>query len=501
MISLAVVLTSAAAALAVALWLRSWFSPFRRHAARWPGTKSLPLFGDVFYVGFTLDVQFRNIVKIWRTYGDAFKIRVGPVFLAFITHPKDVEIIISSARNIEKKFPYVFLYPWLGSGLLTSGGAKWHKHRKLITPAFHFKILEHFVPIFNKKGEDLMDKLRTQVGNSPIDIQPFIELYTQDVICETAMGVEMNAQKGDKTSLQYVQTVRDQNDLFMQRIVRPWCILDFVWKATQFGKRETKNLQVLHETTYKVIRKRKENTKQIIDNVTGDDSGRKRRLAFLDLLILASEDNRVLSDQDIREEVDTFMFEGHDTTVSGVSFTLYELSRHQDIQEKVLEELKSEMGDSLELSLDKLNQLKYLEWVIKEGMRLYPPVPNISRTIPQEVKLVTQDLTIPEGCSIVMSPYMTHRNPEFFPEPEKFDPERFQPENCAGRHPYAYIPFSAGPRNCIGQKFAMLEMKSVIAKVIWNYKLFPAPNFEVSITAGLTLKSSNGIKMIIDKRN
>lgn len=172
--------------------------------------------------------------------------------------------------------------------------------------------------------------------------------------------------------------------------------------------------------------------------------GKKKRLAFLDLLIEASKDGQILSTDDIREEVDTFMFEGHDTTSAAISWTLFLIGSDTRIQEKVIAELDEIMdGDrSRPPTMKELLDMKYLECCIKEALRLYPSVPMIARHIREEVKI--DNYTIPVGTTAMIVTYMLHRNPEIYPTPEKFIPERFLPENCKGRHPYAYIPFSAG---------------------------------------------------------
>ncbi|GLH04909.1 Cytochrome P450 4c3 [Gryllus bimaculatus] len=280
----------------------------------------------------------------------------------------------------------------------------------------------------------------------------------------------------------------------------------------------------------------------------------RRRVAFLDLLLLAARDGS-LSDADIREEVDTFMFEGQDTTEAALSFAIYLLASHPDVQEKVLEELKSvfDWSQPLQPTIQQLGELKYLEMVIKEVLRLYPSVPAIFRDITEDDKLPSTGHVIPDGTVMIVSPWAVHRNPEVYPDPEKFDPERFSAGETARRHPYAFLPFSAGPRNCIGeahaqfvvlqrngilkslnssndswlpltftslrlpalqrrpaqlhrrehnqsQRFAMLEMKSVLAKVIWNFEMFVEPGFTVLPGWKLILKPVNGVRIRLDDR-
>ncbi|GLG98487.1 Probable cytochrome P450 4d14 [Gryllus bimaculatus] len=433
---------------------------------------------------------------------------------------QEFKALLSKSKNLKKAFNYDFLHRWLGLGLLTSTGEKWKKHRKIITPTFHFSILEQFVDVFNKQGNILMSILKKKEGEEPFDITPHIDLYTQDVICgkkkqpkiehknvfvETAMGVKLNAQTEGYAS-SYLQSVKSMCELLMQRSSKPWLYVDFIYRLTHLGWKERNNLKVLHGMTNEVIRRRK---KQLQEDPTLfeknlDEIGRKRKLAFLDLLLYSSLNGDVLSDEDIREEVDTFMFEGHDTTASAISFALYELSRRPDIQERILDELREVVPDDkleeLSLNLEDLNKLKYLEQVIKETLRLYPSVPVFGRQTTEDLHLPSMSVDVPPNTTVVVVSMLLHRNPKFYPNPEEFNPDNFLLETVSKRHPYAYVPFSAGSRNCIGQKFAMLEVKAVLAKIVWNYSLQLDPTFEMKFVPEITLKSENGVRLSVVRR-
>ncbi|KAK3881462.1 hypothetical protein Pcinc_014118 [Petrolisthes cinctipes] len=177
---------------------------------------------------------------------------------------------------------------------------------------------------------------------------------------------------------------------------------------------------------------------------------KKQRLAFLDILLEYSGGVKGLSDEDIREEVDTFMFEGHDTTAAAISWSLFLLGHHPEIQAKVHEELDAILtSPDQPLGIAELRQMKYTENCIKEALRLLPSVPYLGRVLSEDLNICGN--VIPAHTNVMISIYMIHREPVQFPDPEKFDPNRFLPENTRKSHPYAYIPFSAGPRNCIGR--------------------------------------------------
>ncbi|KAL6420184.1 hypothetical protein ACFW04_012265 [Cataglyphis niger] len=219
---------------------------------------------------------------------------------------------------------------------------------------------------------------------------------------------------------------------------------------------------------------------------------KKKRLAMLDLLIAVSRDN-LLSDSDIREEVDTFMFEGHDTTAMGITFALLLLAEHKDIQERVRIEVENAMQESEgKLTMRSLQNLSYLERCLKEALRLYPSVPVISRNVEEDVKL--HSYVIPAGTMLVLNIYGVHRDPNFWSNPEVFDPDRFLPERIQKRHPYSYLPFSAGPRNCIGQRFGLLELKAMIAPLIHNFYLEPIDHLkDIRLTADIIIRPSHPV--------
>ncbi|CAL1289345.1 unnamed protein product [Larinioides sclopetarius] len=184
-----------------------------------------------------------------------------------------------------------------------------------------------------------------------------------------------------------------------------------------------------------------------------------------------------------------------------MSWALYLIGQDPKVQKMCQEELDEIFGDDYNrpFTLDDVKNLKYIECVLKESQRLYPSLPYIGRVSSSDI--VVNGYTIPAGTNCMIFTYMLHRDPDTYPDPEKFDPDRFLPENSIGRHPFAYVPFSAGPRNCIGQRFAMMEQKVVLAHVLLNYEVKSlAPRDQLQLTAEMVLRSYNGIMMQITPR-
>ncbi|GLG98037.1 Cytochrome P450 4C1 [Gryllus bimaculatus] len=285
------------------------------------------------------------------------------------------------------KFPGPFAMPIVGNaldpGTIDAAGDKWRSRRKRLTPAFHFKILDQFQSVILNCGNEFVRQLQKRAGGAAFDVWPLVKLLTLDVICETAMGVKMNAQIN--SSSKYVNAVEEISDITVKRIIQPWLHIDFIFYLSSIGRKYKKCLEVLHGTTDK----------------------------------------------------------GHDTTASAISFTMFALSRHQDVQEKVLEELKTvfDRSQPLEPTMQQISELKYLEMVVKESLRIYPPVPLFYRDTNQDEKLPSS------------------------------------------------------------QRFAMLELKSIIAKVVWNFRILPDLDFEPVMSWKLVLKTENGVRLRLEQRS
>ena len=439
--------------------LKIWWKNHTGRLSFISGPPSVPLLGNALIRDPVKSFQqFREFSRIYnRLYvlWIAYKPLVVTGRLAY------AEAVLSSQEILSKSFAYNFLREWLGTGLLTSSGNKWKSRRRAITPTFHFAILNEFVSIFETQAKRLVKKFReTADTGKAIDVQIPVSLATLDVICETAMGVHINAQYASNS--EYVETVKSVKHELDQRMKQPWLCFPLTYPYTSSGKKFYNSLKTLKDFTVGVINKRIECRKLSKD----DENNDVKKTFFLDMLLDAYDKGEIDVDG-ITEEVDTFMFEGHDTTASALSWTLYLIGRHPEVQKKLHTEIDN--APVSENVLDKIRNIKYLEYVLKESLRLYPPVPFYARVLDKDTLI--DGHVFPKGTSVSMDVIGIHTNPEYWDDPLSFKPDRFCEENLFKRKPYTYLPFSAGPRNCIGQKFAMLEEKIFLYFILSNFQI------------------------------
>lgn len=440
----------------------------------------------------------------WMTNNPrCYVVYMGPVRPVLILHhPETVKILLKTAepKALLGGSGYTLLRPWLGDGLLVSSGAKWFRNRRLLTPAFHFDVLKPYMSIYNQCVEGLMqkfDQLSAKTGNS-LDIFNSVSLCTLDIILRCAFSATKNVQQqGSKEP--YVNTVTSLAKCLVSRGMNPLLHSDFIYYKTQRGKRFIDLCAHSHLVAESVMRERRE-------ELASNPDCRKEKgkyIDFLDILLLAQDEaGEGLTDAEIRDEVETFMFEGHDTTSSGIAWILYNLARHPDIQSKARAEvdaiLDSEGHHDNALLWDDMSQLPYLTRCIKESLRLHPPVHLISRQTTKET--IIDGKTIPANTLITINIFNLHRNPTVWTDPLSYDPDRFLPENMATMDSFAFAPFSAGPRNCIGQVFAMNEMKASVARILRSFE------FELDVAKpprmlpDVVLRAEGGMHLRFKKR-
>ncbi|XP_050665019.1 cytochrome P450 4C1-like isoform X1 [Leptidea sinapis] len=455
-----------------------------------PGPPRLPIFGNTLSIAWlTQEQMFERMVELQYLYGHRVVVKVFNKYVLHLFNPRDIEVVLTHTKNITKNKPYEFMKPWLGTGLLISSGSKWHKRRKILTPAFHFDVLKSFARVFVESSRLMVNELIQQLQNEKdvLNVLPFISDFTLSTICETAMGTNLNSVEIDETKLEYKQSILDIGTLIMMRLTRFWLHPDIIFNNLPIGKRFKKCLEDNNSFTDRVIEERRKKRRDTEVEVNGG----RRRMMLLDLL-LDAESKGEIDLSGIKEEVNTFMFEGHDTTAMALTFGLMLLADHEEVQDRIHEECKSIFGDSMRTAnLSDLAEMKYLEATIKEILRLYPSVPIIGRMIEEDFML--DDIQVTKGNEVVLHIYDLHRREDLFPEPEQFRPERFL---SGEKMNFTYVPFSAGPRNCIGQRFAMQEMKYMLSEMIRHFKLFPTvKNFKPTMKADLVLRTDDPVRI------
>ncbi|XP_069340473.1 cytochrome P450 4F3-like [Eulemur rufifrons] len=309
-------------------------------------------------------------------------------------------------------------------------------------------------------------------GSTRLDMFEHISLMTLDSLQKCVFSFDSHCQ--EKPS-EYIAAILELSALVSERHQHILQHIDFLYYLTMNGRRFCKTCRLVHDFPDAVIQERR----QTLPNQDTEDflkaKAKSKTLDFIDVLLLSKdEDGKQLSDEDIRAEADTFMFEGHDTTASGLSWVLYHLARHPEHQERCRQEVRELLRDRepTEIEWDDLAQLPFLTMYIKESLRLHPPVTVISCRCTQDIVLPDGQV-IPKGVICLISIFGTHHNPAVWPDPEVYDPSCFDPENIKQRSPLAFVPFSAGPRNCIRQNFAMTEMKVVLALTLLCFRVLP----------------------------
>uniref|UniRef100_A0A452G2H1 Cytochrome P450 family 4 subfamily A member 42 n=1 Tax=Capra hircus TaxID=9925 RepID=A0A452G2H1_CAPHI len=389
-----------------------------------------------------------------------------------------------------------FLAPWIGTGLLLLEGETWFQHRRMLTPAFHHDILKPYLGLMADSVRGMLDKWEEFVSqDSSLEILGDISLMTLDTIMKCAFS-HQGSVRNDRS----VTAIKNLNSMLFSRLRNVFYQNDLIYRLTREGHWNHQACQLAHQYTDAVIKERKAHLQKEgeLEKVR-----RRRHLDFLDILLFARMENgSSLSDEDLRAEVDTFMFGGHDTTASGISWILYALASHPEHQQRCREEIQSLLGDGASITWDHLDQMPYTTMCIKEAMRLYPPVPAISREL-------SKPITFPDGRSLPAG--MNFTSPlkscplvdwaRSLTPPvlalvlslQVFDPSRFA--LGSNQHSHAFLPFSGGSRNCIGKRFAMNELKVAVALTLLRFELSPDPSRVPCLIPEIILKPKNGIHL------
>ena len=392
------------------------------------------------------------------------------------------EDLLSNQRLVQKSRFYWPLIKFLGNGLVTSTGDLWKKRRRMITPAFHFNILNDFLSIMENRTKELVEILKKyHAKGESFDAFQVTKPFSLSIICETSMGVDLPIDETDGS--QFKEWYENVVSVLFQRQLNPVLRSDWIYSWTKNGKVYYKAYNQIRQFVNEVIEKRLEFRK------SPQAFASKRRI-FIDTLLDAYESKEIDVDG-ILNEVTTFVNAGYETTATSLAWALYCIGRDKRVQEKLYKEVSSFNKDGA-LALEDLKELKYLDLVVKESLRLHPAIPRIARKIDDGT--VLGGITLP-SCSFVVDILLMNRNPKTWESPLLFLPERFDNfEKETKKSAFMYIPFSAGPRNCIGQRFAVSELKSALYHLVRCFEISSLQKEdELEETFDLTHGCKNGL--------
>ncbi|KAK3084478.1 hypothetical protein FSP39_014177 [Pinctada imbricata] len=432
-----------------------------------------------------------------KTGAKLFVTWIGPFNpIISLCHPDTAKLLFKSSepKTIFKPPGYCFFIHWLGMGLLLSHGKKWERNRRLLTPAFHFDILKPYVKIYNSVADTFLKSLQRDMdSNKTVEIYSLVTLATLDTMLRCAFSYEdglFTCRVISKHIISYIVYCSQFHILSSN----PFLHSDWMFFLSRPGREWKKHTDYVHKFAEEIISSRR---RSLDDDPHQLD---KRYLDFLDILITAKDsDGSGLSDEDIRAEVDTFLFEGHDTTASAISWAMYYLGKYPDEQQKVYDEVRNLTNGEENFTWENINECQRLTLFLKEAMRMSSPVPAVSRQLTRP--MVFDGIELPAGCPVGIWISHVNNHPDVWPDYQTFRPERFLENEAKARDPYAYVPFAAGPRNCIGQKFAFDEQKVIIARLVLRYKISLVPDFEYIQDIALITRAKYGIKLRMEDRN
>ncbi|XP_008046561.1 cytochrome P450 4X1 [Carlito syrichta] len=440
---------------------------------------------------FLRDDKMEKLDEVVEKYPRAFPCWIGPFQAFFYIYDPDYAKTFLSRTDLKSQYLCKFRIPCLGKGLVNLEGPKWFQHRQLLTPGFHFNTLKTYVELMAHSVNTMLDKwekiCRTQ--DTPVEVYEHINLMALDIIMKCAFNQETNCQI-NSTHDPYVKAMLELGRIAFYPLHSLLVHNDIIFKFSPKGHRFQELSQVLHQYTEKIIQDRKKCLKA---GMRQDNTQKRTCQDFLDIILSAQAENGdSFSDTDVQSEMNMFMLVGHNTMTASLSWLLYCLALNPEHQERCREEIRGILGDGSSINWDQLGEMSYTTMCIKETFRLIPTISSISREL-------SKPLTFPDGCSlpagmtVVLSIWGLHHNPAVWKNPKVFDPLRFSQENSDQRHSHAYLPFSAGPRNCIGQQFAMVELKVAIALILLHFKLTPDPIRPPTFSNHIVLKPKDGL--------
>jgi cytochrome P450 len=435
-----------------------------------PSPAGLPILGVLPQVwkdtlGFFLQSGIEN--------PDVVRLDFGPSKLYLVSSPEGVKHILQdNHRNYNKGYDRA--KPLLGEGLVTAEGETWRRQRRLMQPAFHRQRLAELMPMMTDATSEMLARWKNRHGaDEPMDVAKEIMLLTQTIILRTMFSTDINTDQEKiaeafSTALDYLNIA----------IVAPFPILQSL--PTRANRRFRKAMRVIDEAVYGIISERRESS--------------EKRSDLLQMLLDArdEETGEGMSDKQLHDEVLTIFLAGHETTASLLGWTFYLVGQSPEVEERLRGEIATLLGNRTP-EVEDLSQMPYTMQTLHEALRLYPPAWMFARQ-PIEDDVIN-GYTIPAGVTVTLSPYVTHRLPQVWDQPDRFDPDRFAPGREEERPRYAFFPFGGGPRMCIGNNFALMEAPALLAMIMQRYQLKLVPGYTLKAQPAATLRPRPGVYM------
>lgn len=419
------------------------------------------------------------IERLARDYGDIVRTRFFYVPAYFIFHPDYIEnVLATNSRNFIKplSFRTPFFHRLVGRGLLTSEGEFWRRQRRLAQPAFHRERISSYARRMVKDAEKM---LATWRDGEIRDIHRDMMRLTMEVVTHTLFNVDVT-DDADKVARALSVLVEP----FGSQATLKWILDNRL--PTPTNRRFHKVAAQLDEVVYRIISQRRANGNQ--------DQG-----DLLSMLLQAhDEDGSQMTDQQLRDEVITLFLAGQETTALTLSWAWYLLARHPEAERRLWQELDEVLAGGRAPESSDVPRLKFTEMIAKESMRLYPPAYVVGREAVNECEI--GGYHVPPHMQVFMPTWVVHRDPRFFDAPGEFKPERWTPEFINALPKYAYFPFGGGPRVCIGNSFAMMEIVLLLATIAQKYRLEMVTNRPAEIVPAMSLRPRNGIRVVLHKR-
>ncbi|XP_068910329.1 cytochrome P450 4C1-like [Tenebrio molitor] len=462
-------------------------------AMKLDGPPSLPL------IGCTLPFLFNKtedlLYKIYDMIAEAncpARFWLGPELIVAFKDPQHVEKILASSKFSHKHDIYEFLKCFLGEGLITSSGPKYKPHKKVIQPIFNLNFSKDCVPVFEKHIKTCVEHLDACVGSDHFNIGHFIHSCTADIIGEILFGYSFKAQQ--KQSTEYMTAFVDIYKVAFERLVKPWLHPDWTFGISSSGKRHKQICDLSLELMRKVMDELKKRKNILLCKSSSDDSF---PTPVIDKVARIWEDNSELFDShDLWFHMITLYMASQDTIALIVSATCLCLGMYPDYQERVVQEIDNVFGNCRAVAVEDIGKLAYLDMCVKDVFRLFPIAPYILRKTVADQHI--DKLVLPKGCGIIIPIYNVHKDPRYWTNPEDFHPDHFLPEVEERRPSSTYIPFSAGPRGCIGKIFANVSVKVMLVHLLRRFEIEAAGKMpDVRCTMDISVRALRGYNVKI----